>query len=260
MLLEESPLHPFELHEIIPISLFGFDISINKAVIWMWIVVALVSILLIVAACYGLFGLIVRSPLGVRFMAVRENDRRAALVGINVYLTRYVAFVLAGGLAGASGALFAFFGRYASASYMFYHVSGEAVVWAIGRTRPNTGWVPAEILDEDGFVRAGLDLAVPGVDGVFAIGDVAATDPLRSSARNFTFTLLARNVRAHLEGRPLKTFQPPKRRWGSVTGYQDNGLTVFTAAGRRFRIPRLPVDRMVRARVVDRGYYRGVRR
>ncbi|CAI4033447.1 ATP synthase F0, subunit A [Nitrospira tepida] len=50
MLLEESPLHPFELHEIIPISLFGFDISINKAVIWMWIVVALVSILLIVAA------------------------------------------------------------------------------------------------------------------------------------------------------------------------------------------------------------------
>ncbi|MGE3154739.1 MAG: F0F1 ATP synthase subunit A [Nitrospiraceae bacterium] len=50
MLLEESPLHPFELHEIIPISLFGFDISINKAVIWMWIVVALVSILLIAAA------------------------------------------------------------------------------------------------------------------------------------------------------------------------------------------------------------------
>jgi branched-chain amino acid transport system permease protein len=64
-------------------------------------------------------------------MAVRENDRRAALVGINVYVTRYVAFVLAGALAGASGALFAFFGRYASASYMFYHVSGEAVVWAI---------------------------------------------------------------------------------------------------------------------------------
>ena len=89
------------------------------------------TILLVVAACYVLFGLAVRSPLGVRFMAVRENDRRAALIGINVYLTRYLAFVLAGGLAGVSGALFAFFGRYASASYMFYHVSGEAVVWAI---------------------------------------------------------------------------------------------------------------------------------
>ena len=33
--------------------------------------------------------------------------------------------------AGVAGALFAFFGRYASASYMFYHVSGEAVVWTI---------------------------------------------------------------------------------------------------------------------------------
>ncbi len=89
------------------------------------------TILGVVAACYALFALVVASPLGVRFMAVRENDRRAALVGINVYVTRYIAFVLAGGLAGASGALFAFFGRYASASYMFYHVSGEAVVWAI---------------------------------------------------------------------------------------------------------------------------------
>jgi len=89
------------------------------------------TILLVAAVCYVLFKLVVESPLGIRFMAVRENDRRASLVGINVYLTRYVAFVLAGALAGVSGALFAFFGRYASASYMFYHVSGEAVVWAI---------------------------------------------------------------------------------------------------------------------------------
>jgi len=89
------------------------------------------TILLVVAGIYALFSIVVRSPLGVRFVAVRENNRRAALIGINVYLTRYVAFILAGALAGASGALFAFFGRYASASYMFYHVSGEAVVWAI---------------------------------------------------------------------------------------------------------------------------------
>jgi branched-chain amino acid transport system permease protein len=38
---------------------------------------------------------------------------------------------MAGFLAGVAGALFALFGRYASATYMFYHVSGEAVVWAI---------------------------------------------------------------------------------------------------------------------------------
>lgn len=89
------------------------------------------AILAVVAAAYGIMWMIVNSPLGLRFLAVRENDRRAALIGINVYLTRYIAFVIAGTLAGLSGALFAFFGRYASASYMFYHVSGEAVVWAI---------------------------------------------------------------------------------------------------------------------------------
>jgi branched-chain amino acid transport system permease protein len=88
-------------------------------------------ILLLVMAAFGLLGLLVKSPLGLRFMAVRDNDRRAGLIGVNVYWTRFVAFVIAGALAGLSGALFAFFGRYASASYMFYHVSGEAVVWAI---------------------------------------------------------------------------------------------------------------------------------
>jgi branched-chain amino acid transport system permease protein len=89
------------------------------------------AILGIVGACFAITALIVNSPLGLAFKAIRENDRRAGLIGINVYRTRLIAFVIAGALAGASGALFAFFGRYASASYMFYHVSGEAVVWAI---------------------------------------------------------------------------------------------------------------------------------
>jgi len=47
--MEESPLHPFELHNYIPISIGGLDISINKAVIMMWVVVGLVSILMIMA-------------------------------------------------------------------------------------------------------------------------------------------------------------------------------------------------------------------
>lgn len=84
-----------------------------------------------VALCFYLMHRLIGSPLGKAFMAIRDNDVRAALIGLNVYLLRLVAFVIAGFLAGVSGALFAFFGRYASANYMFYHVSGEAVVWAI---------------------------------------------------------------------------------------------------------------------------------
>jgi branched-chain amino acid transport system permease protein len=88
-------------------------------------------ILATVALCFWLMHRLIRSPLGKAFLAIRDNDVRASLIGLNVYLLRLIAFVLAGFLAGVAGALFAFFGRYASASYMFYHVSGEAVVWAI---------------------------------------------------------------------------------------------------------------------------------
>jgi F-type H+-transporting ATPase subunit a len=48
--MEESPLHPFELHNFIPINVGGIDISINKAVIMMWVVVGLVSVLMVAAA------------------------------------------------------------------------------------------------------------------------------------------------------------------------------------------------------------------
>ncbi len=88
-------------------------------------------ILVIVALCLWLMQCVTRSPLGKAFLAVRDNDVRASLIGLNIYALRLTAFVMAGFLAGVAGALFAFFGRYASASYMFYNVSGEAVVWAI---------------------------------------------------------------------------------------------------------------------------------
>jgi NADH dehydrogenase FAD-containing subunit len=103
------------------------------------------------------------------------------------------------------------------------------------------------------------DLRVPGHPDVFAIGDVAATDPLRSSARNRADKLLAHNVRALFEGRPLRTYRPPGRRWGSVLGVQDDGLVVFTASGHAFRFPAWSIDTVLQPWIVRRGIYRGVR-
>jgi branched-chain amino acid transport system permease protein len=88
-------------------------------------------ILTVFALCFYLMYLVTRSSLGRAFLAIRDNDLRASLIGLNVYVLRLTSFVMAGFLAGVSGALFAFFGRYASATYMFYHVSGDGVVWAI---------------------------------------------------------------------------------------------------------------------------------
>jgi F-type H+-transporting ATPase subunit a len=47
--MEESPLHPFELHNFIPLVIGGVDISINKAVVMMWVVVALITVLMMMA-------------------------------------------------------------------------------------------------------------------------------------------------------------------------------------------------------------------
>ncbi len=47
--MEDSPLHPFELHNLIQITVGGLDISINKAVVMMWVVVALVTVLMVMA-------------------------------------------------------------------------------------------------------------------------------------------------------------------------------------------------------------------
>jgi F-type H+-transporting ATPase subunit a len=46
----DNPLHPFELHNFAEFSLFGIDISLNKAVILMWIIVALAALFMVMAA------------------------------------------------------------------------------------------------------------------------------------------------------------------------------------------------------------------
>lgn len=138
-------------------------------------------------------------------------------------------------------------------------VPADAVLWTIGRVQPNTGWLPAEILDEHGFVRVTPQLAVPGHDAVFAIGDVAATDPLRSSARNRADGLLAHNIRAAMSGGRQRAFRPATRRWGSVLGIQPDGLEVFTPKGQAFRFPAWSIERLLQPWIVRRGIYRGVR-
>jgi branched-chain amino acid transport system permease protein len=85
----------------------------------------------VVALCYLLLWALLRSPLGLAFRSVRDNDQRAGLIGLNTYGIRYVSFVIAGFLASVAGSLFALFARFATASYLFWTVSGEAVIWAI---------------------------------------------------------------------------------------------------------------------------------
>jgi NADH dehydrogenase FAD-containing subunit len=136
----------------------------------------------------------------------------------------------------------------------------DAVLWAIGRVTPNTEWLPRVLLDDDGFVIATETLQLPGHPEIFTIGDVAATDPLRSSARARADGLLAANILAQLDGKPLKPFKAPKSRWGSVFGVQSDGLQVFAPNGKVFRIPLWFVKYIQTPLIVERGIYKGMRK
>lgn len=138
--------------------------------------------------------------------------------------------------------------------------TADVVIWAIGRVTPNTGWLPAEMLDDRGFVRVEPTLRVAGHSDVFAVGDVAATDPLRTSARNRGHLLVARNIRAHLQGGPLRDYRPPRRRWGSVLGPLRDGLIVFTPPGRGVRVPAPASDVVLQRLITHQLIYGGVRK
>lgn len=137
----------------------------------------------------------------------------------------------------------------------------DAVVWAVGAVRPHSAFLPPEVLDEQGFVRVDEYLQVAGVPNVFAVGDVAASDPLRSSARNWGHRVIVTNVGRVLRGRaPRRRFRAPKYRWGSVLGLQPEGLTVALANGVRFRVIRRLAEPLLYGAFVTRGLYGGLRR
>lgn len=53
-------------------------------------------ILASVSLCFYLMHRVIQSPLGKAFVAIRDNDVRASLIGLNVYQLRLIAFVMAG--------------------------------------------------------------------------------------------------------------------------------------------------------------------
>jgi len=134
--------------------------------------------------------------------------------------------------------------------------TADAVLWAIGRVTPNSDWIPAEFLDANGFVVVDDYLRVVGAERIYAIGDVAATDALRTSARARADRLVARNVRAELGHGTAKRFRPLARRWGSVVGAQDNRLEVFSPSGRSWTIPAWDA---LWPWLVARSIYKGIR-
>jgi NADH dehydrogenase FAD-containing subunit len=138
----------------------------------------------------------------------------------------------------------------------------DVTLWALGGVIPHSKFLPASVLDDDGFVIVDEHLRVPNHPNVFAVGDVAASDPLRSSARNWGFRIVVSNVKELVRGRPakLKPYKASEYRWGSILGLQEDGLTVVQPNGKRFRIPRKLAEPLLFSVFVQRVLYGGLRK
>ena len=89
--MEESPLHQFELQNWIPISLGGLDISINKAVVFMWVVVSLAAVLMVPSTMSG-----VRNIAPIRIRAAESLGARRADIYLRIMLPDAFPFILTG--------------------------------------------------------------------------------------------------------------------------------------------------------------------
>lgn len=139
----------------------------------------------------------------------------------------------------------------------------DLVVWVLGQVRPNSSFLRANMLDHSGVVQVDRFLRVTGHDAVFAVGDIAAIDPHRSSARNQGHKTVARNIRALLLGRPRRMVAfktPPVHRWGSVFGVQREGLRVYASGGWALTIGPWLTTWVLFRLIVAELIYKGIRR
>ncbi|HZW36897.1 MAG: branched-chain amino acid ABC transporter permease [Deltaproteobacteria bacterium] len=88
-------------------------------------------VLAVVALSFLFLRRMVQSPLGKVFVAIRENEERARLIGYDVRFHKLLSFVIAGGLSGLAGGLYSVSLKYASATFLHWSVSGHAVVYTI---------------------------------------------------------------------------------------------------------------------------------
>ena len=88
-------------------------------------------VLAVTALSYLFLRRLVDSPVGKVFVAIRENEDRARLIGYDVRRYKLLAFVIAGGLSGLAGGLYTLSLKYASATFLHWSISGHAVVYTI---------------------------------------------------------------------------------------------------------------------------------
>lgn len=82
-------------------------------------------------AVFWLLRRILAAPFGRTLVGIRENEGRLRALGCNVRAYKLASFVLAGGLAGLAGVLFAHFNGFVSPSEVHWQRSGQLLIMII---------------------------------------------------------------------------------------------------------------------------------
>jgi branched-chain amino acid transport system permease protein len=79
----------------------------------------------------ALLWLVVHSPFGRALVGIRESEGRMDVLGYNTWAHKYVAFVLAGALAGVAGTVFVYDNGFVSPAYLSVVFSAMALIMVI---------------------------------------------------------------------------------------------------------------------------------
>jgi branched-chain amino acid transport system permease protein len=88
-------------------------------------------VLAVVAGSYLILRRIMRSPFGMVLQSIRENEPRTRAIGYPVERYKIVAVMLSGLFAGLAGVLYAVQNRFAAPDFVFFIVSGDAVIFNV---------------------------------------------------------------------------------------------------------------------------------
>jgi branched-chain amino acid transport system permease protein len=77
---------------------------------------------------YALLRLVVRSPFGASLVGIRESESRMRTLGYHTWLHKYIGFVLAGGVGGFAGVLWAYYNSFVSPADLEVTASVEALL------------------------------------------------------------------------------------------------------------------------------------
>jgi branched-chain amino acid transport system permease protein len=88
-------------------------------------------VLAVVTVSFLILRRVTQSPFGMVLQAIRENEPRARAIGYSVERYKIVAVMLSGLFAGLAGILYAIQNKFAAPDFVFFLISGEAVIFNV---------------------------------------------------------------------------------------------------------------------------------